>query len=199
MKPASHDRRREHSPNEEFQGIAARSLRERVPVDELELREADVERVDELRAGAKAELLAMAGYTTEKAATELTPVALEMEETKQELSPEQVEAKWLDDFKSRFEALPELHKGIQWADVERSLKADPEAMRKLQALDEKGHAMNVFGEEKGEFIFASGWDNYEEVAAEHKNITYDLEGQKLAEKSGYKPNGNAVDIAKELE
>ena len=63
---------------------------------------------------------------------------------------------WLGDFKSRFDALPQLHKGVQWEDVEKSLKADPESMAKLQALDAKGHAMNVFGEEKGEFIFASG-------------------------------------------
>ena len=68
-------------------------------------------------------------------------------------------------------------------------------MAKLQALDAKGHAMDAFGEEKGEFIFASGWDNYEEVSADHRDITYDLESQKLAEKQGYKPNGNAVNIA----
>jgi hypothetical protein len=110
-----------------------------------------------------------------------------------QLSPEQVEAKWLGELKTRFDALPQLHKGLQWADVEKALKADPESMAKLQALDAKGHAMNVFGEEKGEFVFASGWDNYEKVSAEHKNITYDLEGE-LAEKQGYKPNGNAVDI-----
>lgn len=114
---------------------------------------------------------------------------------KNELTPEQVEKKWLGEFKTRFEALSQLHKGIRWADVEKSLKADPEAMKKLQALDEKGHKMNVFGEEKREFIFASGWSDCNEVSEDHRNITYDLEGQKLAEKDGYNSTGNAVDIA----
>jgi len=193
MKPADYERRKEHSPDAEFQGLAARSLREGVPVDELELREADAERVDELRAGAKEKLLAMAGYSTEKAAAELSPV-VEAKDTTKELAPEQAEKTWLGEFKTRFDALSELHKGIQWADVEKSLKADPESMAKLQALDAKGHAMNVFGEEKGEFIFASAWDKFEQVAPDHRNITYDLEGQKLAEEQGYKPNGNAVSI-----
>lgn len=118
-------------------------------------------------------------------------------ESKKELSPEEVDA-FRGELKTRFDALPQLHNGVKWADVEKSLKADPESMAKLQALDANGHAMNVFGEEKGEFIFASGWDNYEKVSAEHRNIAYDLESQKLAEKNGYNPKGNAMDIAKAL-
>jgi len=113
-------------------------------------------------------------------------------ESKKELSPEQVA--WLGELKTRFDALPQLHKGVEWADVEKSLRADPESMARLQALDEKGHKMNVFGEKNGEFIFVSAWDNYEQVAPDHRNIAYDTEGQKLAEKNGYKPNGNAVSI-----
>ncbi|MDP2642407.1 MAG: DUF4256 domain-containing protein [Candidatus Peregrinibacteria bacterium] len=111
---------------------------------------------------------------------------------KPELTPEQ---QWFGEFKARFDALPQLHKGVQWADVEKSLKADPEQLRKLQTLDEKGHDMNVFGEENGEFVFASGWSDYNKVSSDHRNIAYDLEGQKLAESQGYKPTGNAVDIA----
>lgn len=108
-----------------------------------------------------------------------------------ELSPEQV---WIGEFKTRFDDLPHLHKGIQWANVEKSLKVDPESMRKLQALDEKGHNMNVFGEENDEFIFVSGWSDCEKVSLDHRNITHDPEGQKLAEKRGSTPNGNAVSI-----
>ncbi len=115
-----------------------------------------------------------------------------------ELTPEQKEQAWFVKFKVRFESLPELHQGVEWADVEESLKADPEQLRKLQALDEKGHDMNVFGEENGEFVFASGWSDYNKVSTEHRNIAYDLEGQKLAEKQGYTPAGNAVDIAESM-
>jgi hypothetical protein len=114
-------------------------------------------------------------------------------EPKKELSPEQVEA-WLGELKTRFDSLSQLHKGVKWADVEKSLKADTESMAKLQALDEKGHAMNVFGEEKGEFIFASAWEDSKKVSAEHRKITFDLKGEKFAEKQDYKPTGNAISI-----
>jgi hypothetical protein len=58
--------------------------------------------------------------------------------------------------------------------------------------------MNVFGEENGEFVFVSAWSNYREVSEDHRNITYDLEGQRLAEEQGSPPTGNAVDIAKSM-
>ena len=199
MKPSVHERRKEHFSDEELQGLAARSLREGVPVDELEIREADVERVNELRAGAKKKLLAMAGYTSEKAAAELQPV-LESKGTTKELSTEEVEKAWLGEFKARFDAIPLLHKGIQWIDVEKSLKADPESMAKLQALDAKGHEMNVFGEGNGEFIFASAWDSYEKVSMDHRSIVFDKEAQELLEREhpDEKCNGNATDMVKAL-
>jgi len=118
-----------------------------------------------------------------------------VEASKPELTPEQ---QWFGEFKARFDALPQLHKGVQWADVEKSLKADPEQLRKLQTLDEKGHNMNVFGEENGEFIFVSAWRDYKKVSPDHRNIAYDLEGQELAKQYGYNPHGNAVDIIKSI-
>jgi len=114
-----------------------------------------------------------------------------------ELSPEQL---WLGELQSRFNSLPQLHEGVQWTDVEKSLKADPESMRKLQVLDEKGHDMNVFGQENGEFVFASGWNNYEQVSADHRNIVFDQQAQDYLEKHypAERFNGNAMDITKEL-
>jgi hypothetical protein len=111
-----------------------------------------------------------------------------------ELSPEEAETAWLGELRTRFDALSQLHEGIQWEDVEKFLRADVEAMSKLRALDEKGHQMNLFGEENGEFVFISGWANSSEVAADHRNITFDPEGQKEAEEKGSKPNGNALSI-----
>lgn len=114
-----------------------------------------------------------------------------------ELSPEQL---WLGQLESRFNSIPQLHKNIQWIDVEKSLKADPESMLKLQALDEKGHSMNVFGEEAGEFIFASAWNNYEQVSKDHRNIVFDKKAEYYLEK--HSPNerckGNSMDITNEL-
>jgi hypothetical protein len=114
-----------------------------------------------------------------------------------QISPDQERVEtWLREFKTSFDALPQLHEGIQWADVEKALRADPEAMRKLQALDEKGHKMNVFGEENGEFIFASGWYEIDKVAADHRNIVFDEEAQKLLAEHypDAKCNGNAIKI-----
>ena len=113
-------------------------------------------------------------------------------------SPEEQAQAWLGGFKTRFEALLQLHEGIEWAEVEKSLRADPESMAKLQALDAKGHQMNVFGEENDEFIFVSAWDRYEQVATDHRNIAYDTKGQRLAERQGYWPNGNAVSIIADI-
>lgn len=118
---------------------------------------------------------------------------MEGKKSAEELLPEQAQ-KWFGELKARFDAFPQLHKGIQWEDVEKLLKADPESMKKLQSLDEKGHNMNVFGEEDGEFVFASAWSSYEQVSPDHRNLAYDAEGQRLAKESGYKPNGNAVRI-----
>lgn len=110
-----------------------------------------------------------------------------------QLSPERVEV-WLGEFKTRFYSLEALHKGIEWSDVEKSLRADPEAIREFQELDAHGHRMNVFGEKNGEYIIASAWNDYKEVSADHRNITYDLEAQKLVENNSNKRIGNAVSI-----
>ncbi|MCK9186013.1 DUF4256 domain-containing protein [Candidatus Gracilibacteria bacterium] len=112
-------------------------------------------------------------------------------QTATELTPEQT---YLQQIKADFDSLPHLHPGVEWIDVEKSLQKDPESLRKLGAFNAKGHKMNVVGEENGEFIFVSAWSNYEEVSPDHRNITFDLEGQKLAESKGYRPIGNAVSI-----
>lgn len=115
---------------------------------------------------------------------------------KPELTPEQA---YLKQLKINFDSLPQLHKDIQWVDVERSLQKDTESLRKLKAFDDNGHSMNVFGEKNGEFIFVSGWRDYNKVSPQHRNVPYDLEGQKLAEGLGRKPTGNALDIAASMD
>lgn len=104
--------------------------------------------------------------------------------------------KWLGDFKTRFKALPQLHQGIEWEDVERSLDANPEFKAKIIKLDFKGHKMNVFGERNGELIFVSGWDDVRRVSFDHRNVVYDKSAQ--ADKDAYGSSGNAVDIAESL-
>jgi len=112
-----------------------------------------------------------------------------------EITPEQ---KWFGEFKVRFDAFAILHPGVQWVDVEKSLKADPEAMKKLRALDEKGHNMNVFGEENGGFVFVSGWSDYREVSLDHRNIVFDdaigLAGVDLADQKFHEQLRKVVDL-----
>lgn len=97
-----------------------------------------------------------------------------------DISPEQ---SWMGELKSRFEATLALHPGIEWSAVKKSLEANPEAMRKLQSLDEKGHAMNVFGKENGKFVFVSNWDDYNQVSSEHRDLNYD-QSKKIATSMG---------------
>lgn len=116
-------------------------------------------------------------------------------EGKKELSPEEI-TKYLGEFKVRFDALPGLHKGVKWVDVEKSLKADPESMKKLMALDEKGHEMNVFGEKNGEIQFRSAQTDVTKIAAEHRTIMYDKKAQ--TDYPDYRTNGNAENIVKSM-
>ena len=138
------------------------------------------------------------GSLVDRKKAALTATTTEAPASKADLSPEQQQAQWLNELESRFNTLSKLHEGINWIDVEKALKADPESMAKLQALDAKGHQMNVFGEENDKFIFVSAWDRYEQVATDHRNITYDSKGQRLAEGKGYSPNGNAMSIIADI-
>ena len=110
-----------------------------------------------------------------------------------ELSPEEID-KYLSEFKENFDALPQLHEGIEWADVEKALRADPKSATQLRALDLEGQRMNIFREEHGKFVIASAWDNYEQLNKEHIKICFDAEGEEMAKRRFYKPNGNAVGI-----
>ena len=164
--------------------VADNALRGNVPlgkIDEMEI-DAQGEERDEIVVAAKDRIRAL--YGSEPAEADLANL---------ELSLEQV---WFHEFKGRFDALPKLHKGIQWTDVEKSLKADSESAAKLMALDAKGHAMNVFGEEKGEFVFASGWTDYNEVAEDHRNIMFDkaTQDKRARDFPDGTCNGNATDI-----
>ena len=73
---------------------------------------------------------------------------------KRELTPEQAD-RLISTLKSRFEEPynEELRKAIDFADVEKSLRADPEAMFPLQKLEDTGGEPHVIGIDGDEFIF----------------------------------------------
>ncbi len=111
-----------------------------------------------------------------------------------DLSPEQ---SYLNTFKARFDSLPQLHPGVEWSDVEKSLQADPEAMCKLKTLDEKGFEMNVFRSKNSDEIqFRTAQTDVTKIAAEYRTIMYDKKAQ--TDYLLYKANGNAKDIAASL-
>lgn len=116
-------------------------------------------------------------------------------------SPEQP---WFGQLKAHLRAhfedekLSRLHEGIPWGDVERAINnafnEDPEFIRRLMACEATGHAMNVFGEANDEFIWASGWGDYQAVSEDHQHISYDAVGEQQARDSLFNPRGNAVSI-----
>lgn len=183
------DRRKE----DRVDGFAKRSVNEEMDIDKLDYRinpeAADTqERVLAMREAGRKTLLSRAGYTTDKAAAELSPVVA---------APETVEIGYLGELKARFDALPHLHPGVQWMDVKKSLEADPAAKAKLEALDAKGYAMNVFrSKNNGEIQFRTAQLDVTKIAAEHRKIMYDKQAQ--TDYPQYKANGNAKDIAKSM-
>lgn len=82
--------------------------------------------------------------------------------------------------------------------------ANPEEMEKLMTLNEKGHAINVFGEEEtlgGMYIlFGSGWTHWQNVSEDHRNIVFNRAAQKHLQKIDpeNKCIGNAYDITRNL-
>ena len=70
MKPEDHERRRLDS--DEIEGLVQRVVRERVPADEIELRESDAGKAGKLRRAVRKRLLVLAGYATEKQQEKIT-------------------------------------------------------------------------------------------------------------------------------
>lgn len=70
-----------------------------------------------------------------------------------ELTPEQAEAT-LRTLETRFGKNTYLHEGVQWAGVETSLKASPEALWSIAQMEAQGHEPDVYDDnkdDKGEF------------------------------------------------
>ncbi len=126
---------------------------------------------------------------------EIKPLVMALREQFPRLTKEQKAE--LVMLKTRFDELPELHEGIKWEDVEKSLIASPDAISKLMALDEKGHQMNVFrAKNDGEIQFRSAQTDVNKIAPEHRNIMYDKKAER--DRPQEQANGNAVDIARSM-
>jgi hypothetical protein len=112
------------------------------------------------------------------------------------LSPEQKEL-LLTTVKARFEENMGRHEGIEWAKVQAKLEENPEKMWSLNEMERTGGKPDVVGYDKetNKYIFN---DCSAESPDGRRNICYDRAGQEEGKKVGYKPAGNAVDMAEAM-
>lgn len=111
--------------------------------------------------------------------------------TKIELSPEQREG-LLKTLKARFEKNMSRHTGLEWADVQAKLEANPEKLWPLHEMEATGGEPDVVGYDSktGEYIF---YDCSAESPKGRRSVCYDREA--LESRKEHKPKNNAVDMA----
>jgi hypothetical protein len=98
----------------------------------------------------------------------------------------------LNTLKQRFEKNPNRHKGIEWADVEVRLEANPGKLWSLHEMEETGGEPDVVGRDDttGEIIF---YDCAAESPKGRRSICYDREAQDG--RKNFPPEQNAVSMA----
>jgi hypothetical protein len=107
------------------------------------------------------------------------------------LSPKQ-RAELLTVLKARFEKNMNRHEGLEWAQVQAKLEADPEKLWSLNEMEKTGGEPDVVDHDKktGEYVF---FDCAEESPKGRRSVCYDREGQESRKE--HKPANNAVDMA----
>ncbi len=112
---------------------------------------------------------------------------------KKELPAEQRE-ELLSTLKARFEKNLQRHKGLEWAEIQKKLEAQPEKLWSLSEMEKTGGEPDVVGQDKktGEIIF---YDCSAETPKGRRQTCYDREGQVEREKQGLHPGGNVIDMA----
>ena len=110
---------------------------------------------------------------------------------KKELSPEQREG-LLRALKVRFEKNMIRHKGLEWAEIQAKLEANPEKLWSLNEMERTGGEPDVVGRDKktGEYIF---YDCSAESPKGRRNVCYDREA--LESRKEHKPEDSAIGMA----
>ena len=111
--------------------------------------------------------------------------------TKKELTPAQRQD-LLKTVQTRFENNMNRHQGIEWAEVESRLEANPEKLWSLGEMERTGGEPDVVGRDKktGEYIF---FDCSPESPKDRRSFCYDREA--LDSRKENKPKNNAMDAA----
>ena len=117
-----------------------------------------------------------------------------MKSTKKDLAPKQRE-ELLESLKTRFEKNMDRHKGLEWAEVQARLEADPKKLWSLSEMERTGGEPDVVGFDKktGEYIF---YDCSPESPKGRRSVCYDR--QALESRKEHKPKNSAIDLADEL-
>ncbi|MFX1281727.1 MAG: DUF4256 domain-containing protein [Promethearchaeota archaeon] len=112
---------------------------------------------------------------------------------KRDLSPQESED-LLNVLKVRFEENMSRHNGLEWARIQGKLEDNAGKLWSLNEMERTGGEPDVVGYDKemDKYIF---YDCSAESPKGRRNICYDREGQKVREKKGVYPAGNAIDLA----
>jgi Protein of unknown function (DUF4256) len=94
--------------------------------------------------------------------------------------------------KARFEKNIHRHQGIEWANVQAKLEANPEKLWSLYEMDRTGGEPDVVehDEKKDEYIF---YDCSAETPAGRRSLCYDREA--LESRKKHKPENSVIDVA----
>ncbi len=107
-----------------------------------------------------------------------------------------MEAKQREDLlsalKARFESNMNRHKGLEWANVQAKLEANPAKLWSLNEMERTGGEPDVVGydEKTREYIFC---DCSAESPIGRRNVCYD--GEALESRKDHKPDNSAIDMA----
>ena len=117
-----------------------------------------------------------------------------MNSNRKALSPEQ-RGELLSALKTRFEKNTNRHKGLEWAEVQAKLEADPEKLWSLSEMERTGGEPDVISHDgkAGETIF---YDCSAETPKGRVNVCYDREA--LEARKEFKPKDTAMDMAAAL-
>jgi hypothetical protein len=98
----------------------------------------------------------------------------------------------LQTLQARFEKNLKRHKGVSWASVASRLKANPDALSSLSAMEQTGGEPDVVGHDKksGEYIFV---DCAPQSPSGRRSVCYDREAQEGRKEAA--PDDNALDLA----
>jgi len=94
--------------------------------------------------------------------------------------------------KSRFEKNMNRHEGIEWAEVQAKIEANPVKQWSLNEMERTGGEPDVVGHDKktGEYIF---YDCSAESPKGRRSVCYDREA--LESRKTHKPENNAIEMA----